>query len=142
MTPGNGSAHSKDPVAERRNLTSPARECWVVYMSDRVPCGTAPCKLLLIDFAARKRKVLIRARGAEGGNMRRFFIALAALIFVSSLTAAAQTPMQIYGAWHCGNDACTWATVRNMTDFDTKNHWIIDRGDGSSCSTKRTIPET
>ena len=63
--------------------------------------------------------------------MRRFFIPLAALIFVSSLTAAAQTPMQIYGAWHCGNDACTWATVRNMTDFDTKNHWIIDRGDGS-----------
>src|SRR5262249_56136264 len=63
--------------------------------------------------------------------MRRFLITLAALIFASSLTAAAQTPMQIYGAWHCGNDACTWATVRNMTDFDTKNHWIIDRGDGS-----------
>src|ERR1700751_405509 len=40
------------------------------------------------------------------------------------------TQMQIYGAWHCGNDFCTWSTVRNMTDFDTKNHWIIDRGDG------------
>jgi hypothetical protein len=40
------------------------------------------------------------------------------------------TPLQIYGAWHCGNDACTWGTVRNMTDFDTKNHWMIDRGDG------------
>lgn len=39
--------------------------------------------------------------------------------------------MQIYGAWHCGNDYCTWSTVRNMTDFDTKNHWLIDRGDGS-----------
>src|SRR5262249_33212596 len=65
MTPGNGSEHSKDPVAERRNLTSPAPECWVVYMSDRVPYGTAACKLLLIDFAARERKVLIRARGSE-----------------------------------------------------------------------------
>src|SRR5215831_3943534 len=45
-------------------------------------------------------------------------------------TAAVATPIQIYGAWHCGNDACTWGTVRNMTDFDAKNHWIIDRGDG------------
>jgi hypothetical protein len=45
-------------------------------------------------------------------------------------TAAAATPIQIYGAWHCGNDACTWGSVRDMTDFDTKNHWMIDRGDG------------
>ena len=41
------------------------------------------------------------------------------------------TTIQIYGSWHCGNDACTWATVRDMTDFDTKNHWMIDRGDGT-----------
>jgi len=40
------------------------------------------------------------------------------------------TQIQIYGAWHCGNDFCTWSAVRNMTDFDTKNHWMIDRGDG------------
>ena len=40
------------------------------------------------------------------------------------------TQIQIYGAWHCGNDFCTWSTVRNMADFDTKNHWMIDRGDG------------
>jgi hypothetical protein len=44
--------------------------------------------------------------------------------------AAPTTPIQVYGAWHCSNDACTWATVRNMTDFDTNNHWLIDRGDG------------
>ncbi|MBO0885655.1 MAG: hypothetical protein J2P17_36040, partial [Mycobacterium sp.] len=31
----------------------------------------------------------------------------------------------------CGNDECTWGTVRNMTDFDTKNHWLLDRGDGT-----------
>ena len=41
------------------------------------------------------------------------------------------TPMQIYGTWHCGDDACTWATVRTITEFDSKNHWIVDRGDGS-----------
>jgi len=54
---------------------------------------------------------------------------LGAVAVLSSTMARAQ--MQIYGAWHCGNDFCTWATVRDMTDFDTKNHWMIDRGDGS-----------
>jgi hypothetical protein len=44
--------------------------------------------------------------------------------------AGAQTPIQIYGAWHCSNDECTWGTVRTLTDFDTANHWLIDRGDG------------
>ncbi|WP_084699794.1 hypothetical protein [Streptacidiphilus anmyonensis] len=44
--------------------------------------------------------------------------------------AAATSPIQVYGAWHCSDDACTWATVRDMTDFDQKNHWLIDRGDG------------
>jgi hypothetical protein len=36
----------------------------------------------------------------------------------------------VYGSWHCGNDGCAWATVRDMTNFDTANHWLIDRGDG------------
>jgi hypothetical protein len=40
------------------------------------------------------------------------------------------TPIQIYGAWHCGNDACTWASVRTVSEFDSKNHWLVDRGDG------------
>lgn len=44
--------------------------------------------------------------------------------------AAAGTPAQVYGAWHCSDDACTWATVRDMADFDHNNHWLIDRGDG------------
>ena len=56
-------------------------------------------------------------------------IALLFTLFLLSAAAVA-TPIQIYGAWHCGNDACTWGSVRNMTDFDTKNHWMIDRGDG------------
>src|SRR5262245_46383583 len=46
-------------------------------------------------------------------------------------TSAPPTQIQVYGVWHCGNDACTWSTVRDMTDFDLKNHWIIDRGNGS-----------
>src|SRR5690348_11172397 len=40
------------------------------------------------------------------------------------------SPVQIYGAWHCGSDYCTWGSVRDMTDFDKMNHWLIDRGDG------------
>lgn len=40
-------------------------------------------------------------------------------------------PIQIYGAWHCGNDSCLWASVRNISEFDQMNHWLIDRGDGS-----------
>src|SRR5258707_6217688 len=50
--------------------------------------------------------------------------------FLLTSTAAVATPLQIYGAWHCGNDACTWGAVRDITDFDVKNHWLIDRGDG------------
>jgi hypothetical protein len=41
------------------------------------------------------------------------------------------TNISVYGAWHCGSDFCSWASVRNMTDFDNRNHWIVDRGDGS-----------
>ena len=45
--------------------------------------------------------------------------------------AAAATPVSVYGAWHCGNDFCTWASVRTVAEFDSKNHWLIDRGNGS-----------
>src|SRR5215217_1297069 len=44
---------------------------------------------------------------------------------------AAAGNVSVYGAWHCGSDFCTWSTVRNMTDFNTKNRWLIDRGDGA-----------
>ena len=46
------------------------------------------------------------------------------------LDATTATPIQIYGAWHAGNDACSWATARAVTEFDSKNHWLIDRGNG------------
>jgi hypothetical protein len=43
-------------------------------------------------------------------------------------------PLSIYGAWHCGNDYCTWAGFRDLFEFDLKNHWLIDRNNNSSCS--------
>lgn len=39
----------------------------------------------------------------------------------------ANAQMQVYGAWHCYTDGCSWATAPNMTTFDTDNHWMIDR---------------
>src|SRR5690348_8419025 len=53
------------------------------------------------------------------------------LNYASGAAAAAATPIQVYGVWHAGNDACTWASVRTISEFDSKNHWLIDRGDGS-----------
>jgi hypothetical protein len=51
-------------------------------------------------------------------------------LLVALPSAAAATPVSVYGAWLCGNDACTWASARNMTDFDAKNRWLVNRGDG------------
>jgi hypothetical protein len=69
--------------------------------------------------------------------MRRILVLLIAITLAGSLAAparaavaAASTPVQVYGAWHCSNDACLWASVRNMTDFDHNNSWLINRGDG------------
>ena len=46
-------------------------------------------------------------------------------------TPGPATPISIYGVWHCSDDFCIWGTPRTATEFDSKNHWIIDRGDGS-----------
>src|ERR687889_1827130 len=66
----------------------------------------------------------------EGGVMFKRLLLLTVLL-VSFKAAALATPVSVYGAWHCGNDACTWASVRDMTDFDVKNRWLVDRGDGT-----------
>src|SRR6266699_1655204 len=69
---------------------------------------------------------------------RLTFVALLGTVtFISSVFSQAQ--MQIYGSWHCGNDFCTCASVRDMTDFDTKNHWLIDRGDGSKLASVNLV---
>lgn len=52
---------------------------------------------------------------------------LALAVLFAAFPLAAQTQMQIYGAWHCYSDACSWASVPNMTTFDTDNRWLIDR---------------
>jgi hypothetical protein len=39
--------------------------------------------------------------------------------------------MQLFGVWHCYTDGCGWLSVPDMASFDTDNHWIIDRGNGS-----------
>src|SRR4051812_34256518 len=57
-------------------------------------------------------------------------LAVAALALCAVAARAEATPVSVYGAWHCGSDYCTWGTVRDMADFDQKNHWIVDRGDG------------
>ena len=66
---------------------------------------------------------------------RSSFTHLAPLLAATALCAwpalsASAGPMQIYGAWHCSDDACMWAVPRTVTEFDSKNHWLIDRGDG------------
>src|SRR5918912_1138036 len=63
--------------------------------------------------------------------MLRRLLLLLALGTVLQAAPAHATPISVYGAWHCGNDACTWASVRDMTEFDQKNRWLVDRGDGS-----------
>jgi hypothetical protein len=46
------------------------------------------------------------------------------------VVAADLAPVEVYGAWHCSDDYCTWGTVRSVTTFDSQNHWLVDRGDG------------
>jgi hypothetical protein len=67
--------------------------------------------------------------------MRRVVIPLLGLLLTfliapATPASAAGTQPQVYGAWHCGNDACIWGTVRGLAEFDSQNHWLVDRGDG------------
>jgi hypothetical protein len=48
-------------------------------------------------------------------------------------------PISVYGAWHCGNDYCTWASVRDMDEFDEKNHWLIDRDNSGEPSVNLVV---
>lgn len=71
--------------------------------------------------------------------MRRL-LALCSALFLLLLPApahaapppapAAATAVQVYGSWHCSDDACIWGRVRTVTEFDAMNHWLVDRGDG------------
>src|SRR5712692_2076263 len=61
--------------------------------------------------------------------MKGLFLLAGLLLMVPQSNG--QTQMQVYGLWHCYSDACSWASVPDMTTFDTDNHWIINRGNGS-----------
>jgi len=50
--------------------------------------------------------------------------------FAPAALGAAQS-VDVYGAWHCGNDYCTWSTERSVDEFDSRNRWLIDRGNGT-----------
>ena len=60
-------------------------------------------------------------------------LAILSVVAISLVKSASlqASPIQIYGVWHCGSDLCSWGTVRDRGDFDSKNHWLIDRGDGT-----------
>ena len=63
--------------------------------------------------------------------MRRKSLMLFALVVLVVGPMKAQTPMQVFGVWHCYSDGCNWFSIPDMTTFDTDNHWLIDRGDGA-----------
>ncbi len=60
----------------------------------------------------------------------RIFQYLLLAVVTLTLLSTLNAQIQVYGVWHCYTDACSWASVPDMTTFDTNNHWIIDRGDG------------
>jgi hypothetical protein len=62
--------------------------------------------------------------------MRPFFLALVMLGALWPAAPVSAGPLQVYGAWHCSNDACTWGATRTVAEFDAMNHWLVDRGDG------------
>ena len=59
-----------------------------------------------------------------------FLLTLIALGAAWPAATVSAGPPQIYGTWHCSNDFCTWGTLRTVTEFDSKNRWLVDRGDG------------
>jgi len=44
----------------------------------------------------------------------------------AAVACGAGNPISVHGAWLCSNDGCAWASVRDMSEFDAKNHWLID----------------
>ncbi len=64
------------------------------------------------------------------GRALRVLSVFAIAVALAEFAPISASPIQVYGVWHCGKDLCGWDTVRDMTDFNRKNHWLIDRGDG------------
>ena len=66
----------------------------------------------------------------DGARMGKSAVVLFISILLCGAAAAADGGIQVYGVWHCGSDLCGWDHVRDISEFDSKNHWLIDRGDG------------
>ena len=58
---------------------------------------------------------------------------------VTPALGAVPTQVQVYGAWHCSDDYCTWGRARTISDFDAKNHWLVDRGGGKGPSVNLVV---
>src|SRR3954452_4360953 len=142
-----------------RVTTAPAREQPSIddlTLADTAGAREARCMLTSLSMAPSIRRfstadeVRRKSRTPHvGGHMSkvRWLLSLLASLDLLSCQAVVQdgaqgeatgttelavstSPIQVYGAWSCGNDYCNWASARNMTDFDAKNHWLIDRGNG------------
>jgi hypothetical protein len=61
------------------------------------------------------------------GRPSLLWLVVGLIVFGTTAASNAQTPITVYGAWHCYSDACSWASVPNMTTFDTDNRWMVDR---------------
>ncbi|HVI06616.1 MAG TPA: hypothetical protein VM711_11050 [Sphingomicrobium sp.] len=77
--------------------------------------------------AARRSCGELQLEAKEALMSARQFAVVMALLLILAAVAGAQTPMQIFGAWHCTADFCTWATAEDSVTFDNQNHWMIDR---------------
>ena len=107
----------------------------------QIEAGLIVCdKLNRRNWNARKRRAAPRCGKANRlvrttkesfkvNGSKSLISTMFALTVLFNHTANA-TPIQVYGVWHAGNDAWIWGTLRALSEFDQKNHWVIDRGDG------------
>ena len=71
-------------------------------------------------------------------RLARLAILVAAVLVMSSGMLPGAVPrVDAVGATRCRStapgtariDYCTWGRVRDIDEFDQKNHWLVDRGD-------------
>src|SRR4051794_11113228 len=98
--------------------------------ADRQP-DPPRCTVRRSPVPDRKGSRMSRHRRSLTALLASACLALSVLVGSGgSAAGATATPVQVYGAWLCSNDACLWGSGRDMADFDHANHWLIDRGNG------------
>jgi hypothetical protein len=53
--------------------------------------------------------------------------------------AGTDTPIQIFGVWHCGSHYCDWQEDTDMIAFDKANRWLLERGGSGANSTRPAV---